>query len=74
MADNNMNLNNTPEQELDLDQLEQVNGGFRLKNELNILGIDGAELQEIISGSDTPETPAAEPEPKTTKVNGVRIL
>jgi hypothetical protein len=29
MADNNMNLNSTPEQELDLEQLEQVSGGAR---------------------------------------------
>jgi hypothetical protein len=27
MADNNMNLNSSPEQELDLEQLEQVSGG-----------------------------------------------
>jgi hypothetical protein len=27
MTDNNMNLNNTPEKELDLEQLEQVSGG-----------------------------------------------
>ena len=29
MTDNNMNISNTPEQELDLHQLEQVSGGFR---------------------------------------------
>jgi hypothetical protein len=29
MADNNMNLNSSPEQELDLEQLEQVSGGIR---------------------------------------------
>ena len=31
MTDNNMNLNSTPEQKLDLDQLEQVSGGLYLQ-------------------------------------------
>jgi hypothetical protein len=29
MTDNSMNISNAPEQELDLDQLEQVSGGAR---------------------------------------------
>jgi hypothetical protein len=29
MTDNNMNISNTPEQELDLHRLEQVSGGLR---------------------------------------------
>jgi hypothetical protein len=47
MADNNMNLNSSPEQELDLDQLEQVSGGmFRIGKGIE----EGAKLQPASGG------------------------
>ena len=45
MADNNMNINSTPEQELDLDQLEQVSGGGVL-----VLREKGTKLQPATGG------------------------
>jgi hypothetical protein len=51
MTDNNMNLNNTPEKELDLDQLEQVSGGILREKGAKLQPASGGEILAASSGN-----------------------